>query len=386
MGRSTVAFLLVTLLTMAAGVSAGWVEFQNDTASRLVATPEVGSADVEEKSFSWGDLDNDGDTDLVVGRKQPWTTPGKRTNVLFLNENGVLTDRTAEFATDSDVIGDQGFLTPTSDRDIHLVDVDLDGWLDVVTAPALSDGDPKHVGHPRIYINRGQDESGWLGLRYEDARIPALLSYAGQPGFNPRFVSVASGDVDKDGYPDLFFTDHDGPGTTPAGSDFNDKLLINQGASNPGFFIDATQGAFTGLVPGTGQPFPVSGFCTSAAIADMNGDGTNDIVKQTSVGMLPWYTGIAYADPTDAGFFDTSDVVYTNSAYFVSVGDLNKTQRRPNQMRHARSASSAATFRCSSALPPRECPPASPPRTFHQTHRLPRRYATPRAGNRVAAW
>ena len=299
------------------GVSAGWVEFQDETATRLVAAPEVGVGDVEEKSFAWGDVDKDGDFDLVVARKQPWTTPGKRTNVLFLNEGGVLTDRTAEFATDSDVVGDQGFLTPTNDRDIRLVDVDLDGWLDVVTAAAISDGDPKHVGHPRVYINQGEDESGWLGFRYEDARIPALLSYTGESGFNPRFTSVTAGDVDGDGYPDLYFTDHDGPGTTPAGSDFNDKLLINQGDSNPGFFSDGTADAFDGIVQGTGQPFPVSGFGTSSAFADMNGDGAIDIVKLTSVGMSPWYLGIAYGDPNDEGFFGTSDVLFSASAYFI---------------------------------------------------------------------
>jgi hypothetical protein len=89
----TLALLLIPV------VSKGWVKFQDETATRLVAAPEVGVEDVEEKSFAWGDVDKDGDFDLVVARKQPWTTPGKRTNVLLLNEDGVLTDRTAEFAT-----------------------------------------------------------------------------------------------------------------------------------------------------------------------------------------------------------------------------------------------------------------------------------------------
>ena len=42
----------------------------------------------------WGDLDKDGDEDLVIVRKQPWTTSGRKRNVLLMNEKGVLTDRT----------------------------------------------------------------------------------------------------------------------------------------------------------------------------------------------------------------------------------------------------------------------------------------------------
>ena len=53
----------------------------------------------------------------------------------------MLVDRTAAYATASDIAGDQGFMTPTNDRDVELVDVDGDGWLDVVTATTLTDND-----------------------------------------------------------------------------------------------------------------------------------------------------------------------------------------------------------------------------------------------------
>jgi hypothetical protein len=306
---------------------ADWVEFVNQTDTRLVAAPNLGVADTEEKSYAWGDLDRDGDDDLVVARKQPWSTPGKRSNVLFLNEGGVLVDRTADFAASSDVAGDSGFLTPTNDRDILLVDVDLDGWLDVVTAAAQSAADPKHVAYPRVYRNLGEDENGWLGLRHEDARIPAMLSYSGQPGFNPSFAAAAAGDVNDDGYPDLYFSDYD-VGGEPAGSDFNDKLLLNQGLANPGFFTDVTAAAFEGEVtlPGTDHPFPVSSFSTSAAIVDMNGDDANDILKQTALNP-PLYVGIACNDPASEGTYDTYDVIYQLSPYYVTAGDLNHDER-----------------------------------------------------------
>jgi len=323
------ALVVLTLLDTVA--LADWVEFVDETATRLLADPALGAGDVEEKDYAWGDVDNDGDIDLVIVRKEPVTTPGKRRNVLLLNEGGVLVDHTNEFASESDVEGDQGFLTPTNDRDVRLADLDLDGWLDIVTAVTISDGDPKHLGHPRIYMNKGSDpvSEEWLGFRHEDERIPAMLSYTGQAGFNPRFCAVAVGDVTGDGYPDLWFGDYDSGGTDspqPAGADYNDRLLVNQGASNPGFFTDVTGSRFFGTVPGLSQTFEVSAFGAADVIEDINGDDLPDIVKQTSLS-FPTYVGVAYNDPSSPGFFDTYDVVNDLSPYFVSVGNLNNDDR-----------------------------------------------------------
>ena len=238
MGRNPVVHALVVVSAILATgdgspILADWIQFQDETDSRFAAAPEAGAGDVDEKDYAWGDVDKDGDIDLVVVRKEPFTSNGKRVNYLFINENGVLTDRAAEFATTSDVPGDLGFQTPTNDRDVQLVDLDLDGWLDIVTAVTLSDGDPKHIGYPRVYVNLGctapcQGTEDWQGFRYEEARIPAMLTYEGLPGFNPRFASVAVGDVTGDGYPDLWFGDYDSSGAEsgnemPEGADFNDR-------------------------------------------------------------------------------------------------------------------------------------------------------------------
>ena len=63
----------------------GWVEFTDETATRLVADPALGASDTEEKDYAWGDVDKDGDIDIVCVRKEPFTTPGQRPNVLFMN-------------------------------------------------------------------------------------------------------------------------------------------------------------------------------------------------------------------------------------------------------------------------------------------------------------
>ena len=186
-------------------VQGQFVEFVEETDTRIDAPNALVADDPEEKDYAWADLDQDGDTDLVIVRKQPFTSTGKRVNVLLMNEGGVLVDRTAEYATASDVPGDQGFNTPTNDRDIILVDVDGDDWLDMVTATTLMDNQAKHISHPRVYMNLGNDPDGnWLGFEYQEARIPQMHATAG-----PRFCSVAGGDVTGDGFPDLYFGDYD---------------------------------------------------------------------------------------------------------------------------------------------------------------------------------
>jgi hypothetical protein len=303
-----------------------WVEFKNETATRLVSDPSLGVNDIEEKDYAWGDVDKDGDIDLVVVRKEPFTSPGRRVNVLFMNENGVLVDRTTEYATDTDVPGDLGFETPTNDRDVVLADFNGDGWLDIATAVTISDGLPKEISHPRIYVNKGAVGGVWQGFRFEAARSPQLyvLKANGDPDFtkpNPgRFCAIAAGDVDKDGDIDLFLGDYDssgaGGGGEPPGIDLNDRLWINDGN---GFFSDSWQTRMNANML-------LSAFSNSAAIADMNGDGLMDVVKDTALNP-PQYVGIAYNKTPNDGVFDIFQEASTFAPYFVSVGDLNNDSK-----------------------------------------------------------
>ena len=282
-----------------------WPTFIDETDVRLVASPSVGASNPDEKDYAWGDVDQDGDVDLVAVYKEPFTTPGRRRNVLFMNEGGVLVDRTQEYATAADDGGD-GFLDLTNDRDVALVDVDGDGWLDIVTAVACNGcaGLPKTITHPRIYVNLKDDPPGsgqWQGFRYEEARFPQMAA-----PFN--FCGVGFGDVTGDDAPDLYFTDYDSIDTI-----FENRLLVNDGN---GFFTDET----------TLRTFPemnTSNFSVTAVIADMNVDGVNDIVIDHA--LSPYHTSIAYNNPQDEGFFDQFDydVLPNSSAYFVSVGELN---------------------------------------------------------------
>jgi hypothetical protein len=271
-----------------------WVNYANETNTRMVAVSSIGSADTVEKDLIAGDVNRDGAVDLIVVRKVRFSNPGGLANVLFLNNHGTMEDRTSTYIP--------GFADLTDDRDVALVDVDVDGWLDIVTVTTFSH-------QPRVYMNRGADLNGtWLGFAYveDDHRIPDFL-------IGPKFCAVGTGDVTGNGFPDLFFVDYD--------NDLEDRLLINDGT---GFFTDETAARMTAAMS-------ESVFGTDSHIADMNGDGFLDIVKNSASGnnappgATPPAVRILYNDGT--GNFTSMDSPYTESPYMVELGDLNQDGR-----------------------------------------------------------
>jgi hypothetical protein len=293
-----------------------WVSFTKDNSK--ISSGTISSNSIE-TDVDWADADGDGWIDVAVARKQPFTSTGKRTNIFLRNVNGVLTNQTTQYATDSDVGGDQGFNTATNDRDVIFVDVNGDGWLDMVTATTLSDGEPKHIGHPRVYRNKGG--ATWQGFRFENGRIPQLLHFSSGSPQNPRFCSVAGGDVTGNGVPDLFFGDYDSSGAGGAqqgfNEDLNDRLLINDGS---GFYSDQSQLRMT-------SDMLLSAFGNSVDIQDMNGNGIMDVVKDTALNP-PQDVRVIYNNPANEGFFNQQHKFHTGFApYHVNTGDMNNDGR-----------------------------------------------------------
>ena len=317
-----IALPLLAWVVLQATASAQWVTFANQTATRLSAPTSLGSNDPAEKDYAWADVDQDGDTDLVIVRKTPFTTYGGFANVLLLNDAGVLTDHTAQYASASLVPGSSGFLDATNDRDVVLADVTGDGWLDIVTATTLTipvTVANKFMTHPRVYVNLGNNGSGqWQGFIYDDAnRVPTMPD-------QPRFCAVSAGDVDQDGDVDLYLGDYqqgDGANWTRS-IDLNDRLWINRGPVNAlpmGYFTDETTARMT-------LQEVESSFGMSTKIADVNGDGFLDIVKDDALN-APQAISVTYNNPTNPGNFLNDAVqyqlAYQFTPYHVMIADLN---------------------------------------------------------------
>ncbi|MCG8455150.1 MAG: VCBS repeat-containing protein [Holophagales bacterium] len=288
--------LAVALLGLALPAGAqDWVEFIDVTATRLVMFPPLEMDDGLEKDIEIGDLDNDGDTDVIVVQKVPFSVEGGKPNLLFMNEDGVMTDRTSLYAPD--------MLDMTDDRDLVIVDLDGDGWLDVVTATTFFE-------QPRVYMNQGETMAGqWLGLDYNagEARLPIFAPA-------PKFCAIAAGDVTGDGRPELYFADYE--------NDLEDRLLVNNGS---GFFTDQTTTRLT-------TAMAESVFGTDAAIVDIDNDNDNDIIKNNSSGSAPPpgssppAVRVFYND--GSGTFDFLQIAYQEAPYMIDVADFDQNGRQ----------------------------------------------------------
>ena len=329
---ASLVFAVVGLAASAAsaqGLDNQWVEFSKQNSHLSYAPLPDGGGNLSNSDtqvlFRAGDLDRDGWDDVVAVRKQQASQQGKRVAVLLMNVQGVLTDKTAQYATASDAPGgDQGFLTPCNNYEVAIGDVNNDGWPDVATCVGLSDGSLKSISHPRVYMNLGDDVNGdWLGLKYEEARFPQLAPYGAPHGVAPRFSGMALADVTGDGYKDLYFVDFDSTETgivEPSIDDLNDRLLVNSGGTpaTGGYFTDQSQVRMT---PTQLQ----SGFGADAASYDVNADGLMDLIKITTL-TFPRKAAIYYNDPDDVGNFTGmgEQVVNVSSApYGMDFGDLN---------------------------------------------------------------
>lgn len=347
--KSSLSGLLVPAILFAgaaassAQAQAPWASFVNESSTRLVASPSLLVNDNIEKDFGWGDFNHDGWVDLAVGRKFPGSIQGGFRNILFMNEGGVLVDRTNEYASTSDVAGYHGFLDPTNDRDMYAVDINGDGWLDLVTATTMSDGLIDIIGQPRAYINLGNDAQGhWQGFRHERDRIPHLFPPSGNATANPRFCDLTAGDFNNDGFMDLFYVDYDTPETSgtqtmdlngdgdtndpgetqqspgeTAANDFNNKLLFNwgntPGGPGPGYFFDTTTTVATSAQLN-------SAFGNASTSGDFTGDGKDDIVRVSTLGGDG--VGVLTRKASGAGFLGIK-LAYTGAPYHVEKADLN---------------------------------------------------------------
>lgn len=353
MRPTTAYFALSTIAAIASNATAQWVSYANQTSSRLVASASLTGQDNIEKDFAMGDFDKDGDVDLVVMRKFPGSIQSTCTgcgffrDLLLMNENGVLVDRTTNYGSAADAAGSVGMFDEANDRDVEAFDVDNDGWLDLITATTMSDTINAMLGQPRVYRNLGNNASGaWQGFRFEDGRIPVLTAKNGNTA-NPRFCDLAVADFNGDGFVDLYYVDYDTPETSgticidmnndgdtsdagecqqspgeTASNDYDNKLLYNwgntSGGPGPGYFYDTTSTKMTSTQL-------ASAFGNMCMAGDFNGDSLQDVIRVSTltsgqdVAVLTNKTGASGPGQT----WSLKSVYPGLAPYGMNVADLN---------------------------------------------------------------
>ena len=224
------------------------------------------------QAIATGDVDGDGDLDVVVGNNGA--------NQLFINSP------TATASAGNLVLAATGMPANAEDtRALALADVNHDGFLDLIVVNA---------GTTRVHLNKGLDHGVWQGFD-----STAKTTFA-----TPDARGLTVGDVDADGNADLVLAS-DGPAGVQV------ELGNGDGTFNPGTTLTVTAIAVTlGDVSGDGAPdLVVVGHdgtarlykntagafsastdlgltnVTTALLADLDGDGSIDGLFGTNAGV-----------------------------------------------------------------------------------------------------
>ena len=287
-GTLAPALLALLALLMASTAAAQWT-FTEATGTRYLPAPggpNLATGNQDEMDMISGDFDRDGDQDVAIVRKLPFSNPGPRQHVLLMNVNGVLQDLTSSLCPD--------FLTHHSDgRDVQAADLDGDGWADLIVVNTFDQ-------EPEVYMNLRNDAGGnWLGFQRDMTRLPVFT----QGSVGPMFCEAATGDIDGDNDLDIYFVDYD--------NTLEDKLVVNDGT---GHFTDESTTRLTASMR-------LSAFGTSCQMKDINGDGSLDIIKLSTLGS-PVALRVLYND--GSGNFTQMQDMPTSSPYMFRVADFDR--------------------------------------------------------------
>ncbi|MFO0972828.1 MAG: FG-GAP-like repeat-containing protein [Phycisphaerae bacterium] len=222
-----------------------------------------------------GDLDNDGDLDIVWANGGNFSTPGSPlvARIYINNGSGVFTDESAARGAVSGLF-----------RGVELGDIDNDGDLDIVLAPDFATA-------PRLLLNNGTGVFADVSA----ARLPAMTLGSARAQF---------ADIDNDGDLDLYFVN----GVTSRAGTGRGRLLLNDGA---GFFTEVTA---------TNTPNQTTAEPMDCIFADVDGDFDLDLrISSTAASQSKLYIN------NGAGVFSdgSGSVPADNNCYSYDFGDID---------------------------------------------------------------
>src|SRR5262245_24028844 len=239
-----------------------------------------------------GDIDNDGDPDVLVGQST-WSPLNPQIPAhLFRNDAGTLVDATAtQWAAN---------VGPTAK--LLLVDFDGDGDLDLVTCCLSSPGDCGAMSwQPGALENQVWLNDGTGHFAVAPARLPNNLAVN---------TDVAAGDVDLDGDVDLVFSSFSLCSWPPPGV----LRLFRRNSS--GVAVEAP-----GAIPAA------TGYWRSVVLFDRDNDGDLDIAAANSYGSAALGGGVFFFDNVGGTFVAAGSLV-DSSAAALTVVDFDLDGRR----------------------------------------------------------
>ncbi len=256
----------------------GTLNFADITATNV----DQNTNDDGEKEVDFGDFDNDGDLDAVIGNG--FSDFGARRNRLYRNDAGFMQEITGNPAI-------PGFNGTDVTRNAFLRDYDDDGWLDIIV---INDRNSSgEAGRTKIFMNKQADGSF---DRFEEEGLARLGAGAG--GAACGGVSI---DNDNDGDFDLYV------GNYPNNS--QDTMYLNEGNGN---FVGVPS-----FVPSDGD------YTVDVSSGDLNGDGKLDLI------IANWGTNWVYYNDLNSTSTDVGDYAYTGSKQSLPGNAANENAFEP---------------------------------------------------------
>ena len=274
------------------------------------------------ESIDHGDVDNDGDRDVVVGNGGDGSA---QQNLIYVNLGGLQGGAAGSFA-DQTATRFAGVTVDTT-RDMELVDIDGDCDLDVYVANRGTTVNGGEVA--RSYLNLGGRQHGTTGYFSEatDAFWGTLVSVpvgdqlygSGVGPFRDFACDCDFGDLDLDGDLDLFHSSY-GPN-------------IN-GTRDSRVFLNDGDGRFDELWPWADPLADIQNFTFDLDLVDLDGDWDLDVFNASRNSQARVYRndldadtrswpGSPFTDVTQSALLDTGSGLQGSSNYDSEYTDVD---------------------------------------------------------------